>query len=68
MGFFMVWKPQIFVDLVGEPEFAEKVFGSGHGTTAFQFIGIIIIFASFMIMTGLFQTILLAIFGPLMRF
>ncbi|MEK7653016.1 MAG: hypothetical protein AAB358_00825 [Patescibacteria group bacterium] len=66
LGAWMVIKPQLFLELIGEQAWMEKIFGSGHGTTGYQTIGIIIIIVSFLIMTGLIKGIILAIFLPLM--
>lgn len=68
LGFLMVWKPQWFLDLIGEQGWSEKIFGYGHGTTAYQVIGVILIFISFMLMTGLLGDLVLWFFGPLSRF
>lgn len=67
IGSLMVWKPRWFLDMVGEQAWAEKVFGAGHGTTAYQTIGIIIIFLSFLIMTGLVGSILGWFFSPVIK-
>jgi len=62
VGFFMVWKPHRFVEMIGEQAWFSKVFGPGHGTTGYQTIGIILIFISFLIMTGMIKDIVLWIF------
>ncbi len=67
LGFLMVWKPRAFLEMIGEQAWAEKIFGYGHGTTAYQTIGIIIIFLSFMIMTGLIEGTVVWIFSPLFK-
>ncbi|OGY44169.1 MAG: hypothetical protein A3B89_01935 [Candidatus Buchananbacteria bacterium RIFCSPHIGHO2_02_FULL_40_13] len=65
VGFLMVWKPTKFLEMIGEPGWSEKIFGSGRGQTAYQAIGIIVIIVSIIAMTGLIQGIILSILGPL---
>jgi len=64
LGFLMVWKPGVFLEFIGEQEWANKIIGEGHGETAYKVIGLIIIFLSFLIMFGLIQGIIIWIFGP----
>ena len=51
-GVFMVFRPAKFVGMLGTPAWSEKVFGYGHGTTAYIVIGICIIITGLIIMTG----------------
>ena len=67
VGFFMVWKPQIFLEMIGEQEWAEKVFGPGNGTTAYKTIGIIVIVVSFLVITGMFEGVIMWFFGPILK-
>ena len=66
LGAVMVWKPRWFLDMVGEQEWAYKVFGAGHGTTAYQAIGVILILVGFLIMTDIIQGIVRSIFAPVL--
>ncbi|MFA5048018.1 MAG: hypothetical protein WC516_03205 [Patescibacteria group bacterium] len=65
IGFFMVWKPHIFLEMIGEQQWAEKFFGQGNGTTAYKVIGMVIIVVSFLVITGLFKGVIVWFFGPL---
>ena len=52
-GIWMVFKPQKFVAMLGTPRWSEKIFGNGHGTTAYITIGIALIFVGMVVMTGI---------------
>ncbi|MBP6942946.1 MAG: hypothetical protein KBB55_02785 [Candidatus Buchananbacteria bacterium] len=66
VGVLMVWKPWKFLELIGEQAWMEKAFGAGHGTTGYQALGLIIIVISFIVMTGMIQGLIGAIFNPLL--
>jgi len=51
VGYMFVWKPLTFLDLVGPIPFAEKWFGSS--VTFYKLVGILIILAGFLAITGL---------------
>jgi len=61
VGIFMVLKPGNFVEMLGTPAWSEKIFGYGHGTTAYITIGIFIIIAGMIVATGV-EDFLKAIF------
>ena len=66
VGALMVWKPQKFLEMVGEQRWMIKIFGEGHATEGYKALGIIIVFVSALIMTGLVEGILLWFFSPMM--
>ncbi|MFA5029849.1 MAG: hypothetical protein WC518_03905 [Patescibacteria group bacterium] len=65
VGFLMVFRPKFFLDAIGEQAWMEKVFGSGGGISGYKVMGVVIVIISFLIMTGLIEGVLMAIFGPL---
>jgi hypothetical protein len=65
VGAYIIWKPHLFLELIGEHAWMEKLFGPGHGTTGYQVIGLVIIVISFIIMTGMIEGLIGAIFSPL---
>ncbi len=65
VGFFMVWKPQFFLDMLGEQVWMEKIFGPGRGTSGYKVLGVVVIIVGFLIITGLIKGILLWIFSPI---
>ncbi len=67
IGFYLVWKPQWFLGLLGELRWAEKVFGPNREMAAYQAIGVIVVLVSFLIMTGMIQNVILWIFSPIIR-
>ena len=52
VGITMVLKPAKFVEMLGTPQWSEKIFGYGHGTTAYITIGVAIILAGMIVATG----------------
>jgi hypothetical protein len=66
VGFAMVLKPRWFLAMIGEQAWSIKVFGHGHGTTAYQTIGIIVILVGFLLMFGFFPKIITSIFSSIL--
>ena len=65
IGMFMVIKSGLILNFFGYSEWAETKFGIWGGSRAmYKLIGLMIIIASLMIMTGWMQNILMAIFAP----
>ena len=52
IGVAMVMKPIKFVEMLGTPKWSEKIFGYGHGTTAYITLGVVLIFVGLVVMTG----------------
>ena len=51
VGFYIVKKPHVFLDLAGPIGFAEKWFGSSY--SAYKALGVILIMLGFLAITGL---------------
>ncbi len=68
LGAILVIKSEWFLQNFGSIDWAEQHMGTSGGTRLmYKLIGIAIILASLMAMTGLLQTILLSIFGPMFK-
>lgn len=64
IGIIFVWKSEWFLKTVGEMGWAEKhLLTMGGSRFGYKLIGIILILIGFMMVTGLFGKIILAIFG-----
>jgi len=57
MGAFCVWKPMIAVEFVGRMPGIERFF-TGGSYSAIKFIGVILIFLSFAVLTGVHANII----------
>jgi len=66
-GFFIVWKPQSFLEMMGEQKWMIKLFGPGHGTTGYKTLGLIIVLVGFLIMFQMVEGILYWFFGPILN-
>jgi hypothetical protein len=65
-GFFLIYKAEWFLENFGRIDWAEIHLGAEGGTRLFyKLIGLGVILVSILIMTGLIEGLLLAIFGPL---
>jgi hypothetical protein len=60
VGYFMVKKPNVALELIGRLRFAEKWFTSGS-SFIFQVIGIILILGGFAVLTGVHEGILVGL-------
>lgn len=68
IGFFVVWKTQWLVGMVGKSEWAEWNMGSfGGSNMLYKLIGIIILFVGFMFITNLHAEFFNWILSPLTR-
>ena len=67
LGTIVVWKPRAFLGVLGPQMWGEKLFGPGHETTTYQAIGLILIILGFFIATNIIDSVLGAIFLPLIR-
>lgn len=66
-GFFMVWRPLWFLEMLGEQEWMNKIFGEGKAVSGYKLLGVVIILVSILVATGLIQGILLWFFSPIIR-
>jgi hypothetical protein len=57
LGFFFVWKTDIFYSMLGSVAWAERTFGGGGTRLFYKLMGVAIIFIGVMIMTNLFDLI-----------
>ncbi len=64
-GFLMTWKSIWMAENFGEQGWMVKVFGEGHASTGYKVVGIIVIFVSFLIITGLIYNFLEWFFAPI---
>lgn len=62
IGALMVWRPNIFLEMIGEQAWMNKMFSSS--ISGYKLLGIIIIIISFLIMTGMIKGIILWFFAP----
>jgi hypothetical protein len=66
VGSIMVMRSEWFLSFFGRIDWAEIHLGSEGGTRVFyKLLGMITILISLMIMTGMIEGLLMAIFGPL---
>jgi hypothetical protein len=66
VGSIMVIKSEWFLSFFGRIDWAEIHLGGEGGTRVFfKLLGILIILVSLMVMTGMIEGVLFAIFGPL---
>jgi hypothetical protein len=66
MGAVLIIYTEWFIENFGRSAWAEEKFGLSGGTRImYKVLGLIIIFVSLLWMTGLFQSILLSVFGNL---
>lgn len=67
VGFYMVKKPDLFMDLIGRMYFAEKYF-TGGTRPMIQLIGVGIILLGFSVLTGVYENMINGfldlIYGP----
>jgi hypothetical protein len=65
-GFIMVWKSNKFLDFFGRVAFADKAFGFYGGTrTFYKILGTTIMVLAALMITGILEKIIIAIFSPL---
>lgn len=68
IGSIMVMRSEWFLSFFGRIDWAEVHLGSEGGTRVFyKLLGMITILISLMVMTGMIEGLLFAIFGPLFR-
>lgn len=68
IGSIMVMRSEWFLSFFGRIDWAEIHLGSEGGTRVFfKLVGMILILVSLMVMTGMIEGLLMAIFGPLFR-
>jgi hypothetical protein len=65
IGFLITWKAYDIKNIVGLSAWAEDKLGPGGTISMYRLIGVIVIILSFMYMTGLLQSLLLATVGGL---
>ncbi len=68
VGSVMVMRSEWFLSFFGRIDWAEIHLGSEGGTRVFyKLLGMVTILVSLMIMTGMIEGLLMAIFGPLFK-
>ncbi|KKR08563.1 MAG: hypothetical protein UT32_C0001G0083 [Parcubacteria group bacterium GW2011_GWC2_39_14] len=65
VGYFFVWKPLTFLDLIGPIPFAEKWFG--NSVSFYKFVGVFIIMIGFLAITNLHGRVLEWLVGFIAR-
>lgn len=63
-GFLVIWKSEAIYGWTGNIDLAEKYLGVGETRLFIKLFGLAIIMISFMLMTGVVQGILTALFVP----
>lgn len=65
VGFLVVWKTRNIEDMFGSIDWAEAKLGGGGTNMMYKFIGVVVIFVGFMVMTNLWNAFLEATLGSL---
>jgi hypothetical protein len=66
-GFLVVWKTRNIEDMFGPIDWAEAKLGGGGTNMMYKFIGVVVIFVGFMVMTNLWNAFLEATLGSLFK-
>ncbi len=65
LGFFMVWKTNAIVEMLGPLEWFDRNFGLGGTRMAYKLLGTIIILIGFLIITNLFDIVIGGFIGSI---
>ena len=65
VGFYMVLRTAIFIELIGYIDWAERKFGSGGTNLFYKLLGMVIMILGFIITTNLWNALLGATIGSL---
>lgn len=65
LGFFLVWKTEWFLGIMGYVNWAESVFGGGGTRLFYKLLGTAIIIIGFMVITNLFNSFMAGLIGGL---
>jgi hypothetical protein len=58
LGILFVWKTEVFYNMLGSVEWADRTFGGGGSRTFYKLLGVGIILIGVMVMTNLFEMII----------
>lgn len=57
VGFFMAYKTNWWLDILGPVDWAERTFVSGGSRTFYKLLGILVILIGFIVLTNLYDTL-----------
>ncbi len=66
VGALVTIKSESIYQMFGSVDWAERFLGGGGSHTFYKLLGILVVLISFLVMTGLIENVLLAIFGSLL--